>query len=151
MSLSSAKKIVRRSWDIIPMPQTVIDRVNYLGRDQPQQFIFTNRKGELIGDVVEPYEADDHDASVADEITGVDGGIETPQYPEAIPETQEIDINDLNIDENNPMIDPEPGIEVEIIPDASQDAEPVHVAQVPDTKVETEPLTTSTHGQIPGV
>ena len=49
------------------------------------------------------------------------------------------------------MIDPELGIEVEIIPDASQDVEPMQVAQVPDTKVEVEPQSTTAHGQIPGV
>jgi hypothetical protein len=33
MALNSGKKIVRRSWDVIPMPDIVIDRVNALGRD----------------------------------------------------------------------------------------------------------------------
>ena len=32
MSLKSGKKITRRSWDKIPMPDTVIDRVNLLGK-----------------------------------------------------------------------------------------------------------------------
>jgi hypothetical protein len=36
INLTTAKTISRRSWDIIPMPQTVIDRVNILGKDQPE-------------------------------------------------------------------------------------------------------------------
>ena len=41
------------SWDVIPMPDTVIAHVacvNTLGSDQPEQLIFTNRYGGLIGD-----------------------------------------------------------------------------------------------------
>jgi hypothetical protein len=40
MALNSRKKIVCRSWDVIPMPDTVIARVNMLGSDQPEQLIF---------------------------------------------------------------------------------------------------------------
>jgi hypothetical protein len=83
MSLTSAKKIVRQSWDKIPMPQTVIDRVNHLGKDQPDQFVFTDRKGQPIGDVEALHVADK--TNVDDELPGVDGEIETPQYPEQIP------------------------------------------------------------------
>jgi hypothetical protein len=54
INLNTAKKISRQSWDIIPMPQTVIDQVNILSKDQPEQFIFTVRKGRLIGDVEPP-------------------------------------------------------------------------------------------------
>ena len=50
MALSTGKKIVRRTWDMIPMPDTVIARVNTLGGDQPEQMIFTDRHGRLIGD-----------------------------------------------------------------------------------------------------
>jgi hypothetical protein len=66
---------------------------------------------------------------VDDELTGVDGGIETPQYPEPIPETMN-QTDDLNINENNQMIDTEPGIEVDAIPDANQEVEPAPAEQV---------------------
>ena len=33
------------------MSETVIDRVNQLGAGQPEQFVFTDRKGRHIGDV----------------------------------------------------------------------------------------------------
>jgi hypothetical protein len=42
MALNTGKKITRRSWDVIPMPDTVIARVNALGTDQPEQLIFTD-------------------------------------------------------------------------------------------------------------
>ena len=50
MALSTGKKIVWRTWDMIPMLDTVIARVNTLGGDQPEQMIFTDRHGRLIGD-----------------------------------------------------------------------------------------------------
>jgi hypothetical protein len=43
MSLNSGKRITRRSWDALPIPDTVIARVNELGRDQPEDCIFTDR------------------------------------------------------------------------------------------------------------
>ena len=51
MSLASSKKITQYSWDDIPMTDTVILRVNQLGRDQPKRFIFTDQKGRPIGNV----------------------------------------------------------------------------------------------------
>ena len=35
MALNTGKKIVRRSWDVIPIPDKVITRVNALGSNQP--------------------------------------------------------------------------------------------------------------------
>jgi hypothetical protein len=42
MALNTGKKITRQSWDVIPMPNTVIAHVKALGTDQPKQLIFTN-------------------------------------------------------------------------------------------------------------
>jgi hypothetical protein len=50
LALNTGKKIIRQSWDVIPMPDTVIARVNTLGSNQPEQMIFTDRHGHLIGD-----------------------------------------------------------------------------------------------------
>ena len=62
MALNTGNKFVRRSWDVIPMPDTVITRVNALGSDQPEQFVFIDRRGRPIGDVeiqgVDPSDAD---------------------------------------------------------------------------------------------
>jgi hypothetical protein len=69
MAFNSGKKIVRRSWYVIPMPDLVIDRVNALDTDQPKHMTFTDRQGRLIGDVeipgVDKQEEDD------DHLTGV--------------------------------------------------------------------------------
>jgi hypothetical protein len=32
--------ITHCSWDVIPMPKSMVDRVNYIGRDQPIQPVF---------------------------------------------------------------------------------------------------------------
>ena len=96
-ALDSGKKITRRSWDAIPMPDTVITRVNELGRDQPEQLVFADRRGRLIGDVqqipgVEPVEiagVEPDEANIVDmpeldvELPGVD--VETGEQQEIVP------------------------------------------------------------------
>jgi hypothetical protein len=73
MALNIGKKIIWHSWDVIPMPDMVITRVNMLGNDQPEQLIFTNRHGRLIGDT---NDADipgvDFDEDDVAKISGVD-------------------------------------------------------------------------------
>jgi hypothetical protein len=54
MALNSGKKIVRRSWDVIPIPDVIINRVNELGKDQPRLLTFTDRHGRLMGDTEIP-------------------------------------------------------------------------------------------------
>ena len=60
MSLRPKKNITRQSWDMIPMPYEVIDRVNILGKYQQELSVFTDHRGQIIvdGDV---------------DLTGVDG------------------------------------------------------------------------------
>jgi hypothetical protein len=65
IALSSGKKITRRSWNVIPMPDTVIARVNTLGSDQPEYLTFTDRLGRLIGDY-----------DLVPQIPGVDGAVQ---------------------------------------------------------------------------
>ena len=50
MSLTTGSAITRYGWDQIPMPSSVIERVNRLGKNQPELFIFTDKKGRLIGE-----------------------------------------------------------------------------------------------------
>ena len=66
MSRHYEKKITRRIWYVIPTPDTVIPRVNELEKREPDHFIFTDRKGRIIGDA---------------ELTGVEtgGNQEPPQ------------------------------------------------------------------------
>ena len=49
MSLSRMKKITRRSWDMIPITDTVIDWVNILIKYQQELLVFINHRGCLIG------------------------------------------------------------------------------------------------------
>ena len=91
MALNTGKKIGRRSWVVISIPDTVITRVNALGSYQPEQLVFTDRRVRPIGDVkipgVETSNADHIkipgvDASDIDveniEIPGVDVDIQEP-------------------------------------------------------------------------
>ena len=50
VSLQNGHNITRYNWYEITIPQTVINRVNVLRKDQPEHFIFTNRKEEKIGE-----------------------------------------------------------------------------------------------------
>jgi hypothetical protein len=63
MALNSGKKIVRHSWDVIPMPDIVINRVNELGKDQPSLMTFTDSHGHIIGNIEIPgvYSTEDED------------------------------------------------------------------------------------------
>ena len=58
MSLQTGQNITRYNWEEIPIPQTVINQVNVIGKDQPEYVIFANIKGRQIGE---------------SEITGVEG------------------------------------------------------------------------------
>mgnify|MGYP006998131545 CR=1 FL=1 len=49
-TLNTSKAITCRSWDVLPMPQSVINHVNFVGRDQPSQAVFIDCTGNVIGD-----------------------------------------------------------------------------------------------------
>jgi hypothetical protein len=57
-TLNTSRVITHWSWDVIPMPKSVVDRVNYIGRDQPIQPVFLNHAGNPIGDGDANYEED---------------------------------------------------------------------------------------------
>ena len=61
MALNSGKKIIRHNRDLIPMPDTIITRVNTLGGDQPKIITFIDRHGRLIGYIETPGVGDDSD------------------------------------------------------------------------------------------
>ena len=54
MALNTGRKITRKSWDVIPIPDIVIDRVNNLGTGKPEMLTYTDRHGRLIGDIEIP-------------------------------------------------------------------------------------------------
>jgi hypothetical protein len=78
MALNTVKKIVRQSWDVIPIPHLVIDRVNALGSNQPHHMTFTDRHGRLIQDI---------------EIPGVDSGEEEDAHFPGVELVIEYDID----------------------------------------------------------
>ena len=47
------ENITNKYWDMIPIPDTVIDWVNIFGKYQPELLLFSDLKGQLIidGDV----------------------------------------------------------------------------------------------------
>ena len=81
LSLKTGKKLVRRNWDALPMPDSVIARVNELGKDQPELLTFTDRQGRPIGDV---------------DLTGV-AGEEEPQP--VVDESDDTDITGDQVEE----------------------------------------------------
>jgi hypothetical protein len=110
MALNTGKKIVRLSWDVIPMQDVVIARINALGSDQPRQMTFTHRHGRLIGDIEIPgvdsdEEQEDHFPGVAPVIND---DIEIPGVnvagPEALDEAPapQVEIDDLDIPQDDP-------------------------------------------------
>ncbi len=60
-TLNTSRVITRWSWDVIPMPKSVVDRVNFIGRDQPIQTVFLGHTGNPIGDGDADYEEDPAD------------------------------------------------------------------------------------------
>ena len=95
------------------MPDTVITRINSLNRDQPEQFIFTNRRGRPIGDVKILW-VDPSDVNYT-EILGVDASdidinnIKIPGVDVDIQEPQVIEIVDPEIPPTEPTsIEPAP-------------------------------------------
>jgi hypothetical protein len=123
MALNTVKKIVRRSWDVISMPDLVIDRVNALGSNHPQQMTFTDRHGRLIGDIEIPGVNNDdplHGVApvIADDIETPGVDVEGTEAQDAFLDPQ-VEIYDLNI----PHAGPDP-IEVA----------PTQVEQAPETR-----------------
>ena len=128
MALNTVNKIVRRSCDVIPMADTVITRINALGSNQPEQLIFTDRRGCLIGDFeiteVDPYDADHIDIPGVDasdigvdniDIPGVDVDIQDPQVIEIIdpniPPTDPAHIESETVHQADSAVDPMPFIQ----------------------------------------
>jgi hypothetical protein len=78
MALSTGKKITCYSWDEIPTPDTVIDQVNKLGRDQPEQLTFTDHHGNWIGDNETPGVVPEYPLTLADEEQDKDNYVKIP-------------------------------------------------------------------------
>jgi hypothetical protein len=156
MALNTGKKIVRRNWDVIPIPELVIARVNTLGRDQPELFTFTDRHGRLIGDAEAPETPDALEDADDVEFPGVDPaindhieipGVDDEEGPED-PAPQEIEIDDdLDI-----PTDPVP-IEVETVQEATaeQVAPVIEPIQLPALRRSGRVRTQTKPGYVPSL
>ena len=87
-TLNTCKIITRRSWDVLLMPQSVIDRLNFIDRDQPTQVVFTDRSGNVIGDDDPTYE-DNSDPSAH---------FDSPLLGEIIPDVAPDNVNITGVD-----------------------------------------------------
>ena len=103
MSLRSGKRITRYSYDRVPMPDTVIARVNKLGKDQPTHLTFLDRKGNVIGDVEPPGVGNDN--GVVDTSQNFDNASAGHTIEEF-----DLESTDESDDEPNPMDEP-PSVE----------------------------------------
>jgi len=54
-SLNTGRVLTRRSWTVLPMPSTVIDRINQLAEGQPTLLTVTDKHGNEIGDAEEYF------------------------------------------------------------------------------------------------
>ncbi len=57
-TLNTSWVITCWSWDVIPMPKSIVDWVNFISRDQPQQAVFLDHSGNPIGDGDAEYAED---------------------------------------------------------------------------------------------
>ena len=81
MNLRTGKKLTRRRWTALPMPQEVIDCLNKFGEayGQPSLLTFYDRHGNPVGDSKNPNsdltdapEEETEENEPVPEITGVD-------------------------------------------------------------------------------
>jgi hypothetical protein len=124
MALNTGKVITCYTWDAIPMPNTVIDQVNKLGRDQPEHFILSDCYGNLIGDVAAPnakpeypdlLETDEDDYATPDGIAGVDNNdVDIPGVDDGLQlqdEAPQVTFNDPDTIKPEPAIINEPQVD----------------------------------------
>jgi hypothetical protein len=64
-TLNTGSVVVRRDWMALPMPQLVIDRINFKAKGQPDLPILTDRLGNGIGDTpidgAQQFDADQYE------------------------------------------------------------------------------------------
>ena len=58
LALDTGATMIRYQWVVLPMPSSVIDRVNFIGRREPSILTFTNRHGQIISDNLQDADLD---------------------------------------------------------------------------------------------
>ena len=73
MALDTGVKITRFQWTELPMPTAVIERLNWIGENEPSILTFTNQHGQKIGNTTQNFDPGvDNNTNIeplADEIT----------------------------------------------------------------------------------
>jgi hypothetical protein len=54
LALDTGATMIRHQWVVLPMPTSVIDRVNFIGQREPSILTFTNQHGQDIGENPQP-------------------------------------------------------------------------------------------------
>jgi hypothetical protein len=75
LALDTNATVIRHQWVVLPMPSSVIDCVNFIGRRVPSILTFTNRHGQDIGENPQDADLDGNDdlESVVADPTGNTG------------------------------------------------------------------------------
>jgi len=50
-TLNTGSAVVQRDWIVLPIPQSVIDQINFKAKGQPALTMFTDQLGNVIGDI----------------------------------------------------------------------------------------------------
>jgi hypothetical protein len=159
MALDTGKKITRRNWDILPISELVITRVNALGKDQPELLTFTDRHGILIRDIgmqVTDDFTDDVEFPGVDPVINDDietPGVDTEEGPDD-PTPQEIGIDDLDINQPDPApieVETAPNV-VETVQEETAGVAPVlETVQLPEVRRSDRVKTQTKPGYIPSM
>ena len=133
MTLESMNKVIRRSWDTILMPDTVIDQVNAPGKGQPNEIQLLDSNKCPIGDL---------------DITGVNDGETKPPHIELVEPDTDLDpisdvsetLPDLVEQQDMPSIKEELEQDMDAFTSLTrEDGTPEAADQIIDTVVEREP------------
>ena len=125
-TLNTGTVVCRRSWTVVPMTETVIERVNKLAEDQPNLLVFYDRNGNEIGDADAGVDGEDDADAVEYEIPGVVGddnqiqGVDMANDNDAAAEVVPPENDDQDI---IPPEDPQPDDD-ELIVDVNYEPEP---------------------------
>jgi hypothetical protein len=142
LNLRTGKRVTRRRWTLLPMPQEVIERLNQLGAadGQPELLTFYDHKGRMIGETEIPGVPDTPQVNDQE-----DDGLGDPDPPTVNDEHGVME--QTEIDQHVPDI-------VEQVEDPTQEPEvlPDPQAQIPDETHQQPPEQTSAevpHPEVP--
>ena len=131
MNLTTGAKFTAFIWEALPIPDSVIKRVNHIGRNEPRDLVFFDRTGKRVLE---------DDA----EITGVEGETTTPQSNSEVNITDDLDIQeeleDIALQEQaeQPLENPDTVV-VETVPEPELTQEPEIISDMSDTDPVSDP------------